>query len=388
MKQPISVLVAAMCCMLTIPAVKAAPDSTTIELAKSYFEKGGIAYSAGLFEEAIGWYSKAYETWPAPDFLYNIAQSYRLAGNCNQALFAYKLYLSLKEGDKNSPLTRDEQAAIEQLVKKLADCVANAGTPVAAQPSVPKLPSSTPQPAPQLPSVAPQPTSQPPNVAPQPTPPSTNVAPQSTNVAAQPTTPLQLSANLIPQSVEKSGILIVANANKSEINDLSVSTIKNLNARRVSLYAIGGIAKVDRGFEPAIAIGVDYPIQMKSFTFGLGAHISYSPLPYTDQIKFISTDSYLLELHPVVSATYQATARLSIRGQIGAGMVVLRDHEQYYPYISADRTITDLSLRSDIAVEYAITTKLIALIMPLDFSSTFDRSITQYDVLAGLGYRM
>src|SRR5689334_21971491 len=80
--------------------------------AEEAYTKGDTAYNLGRYDEAAEWFTKAYESWPQPEFLYNIAQSYRLGGNCKQALHFYKRFKSIKEKDKDAPLSKKKKAEI------------------------------------------------------------------------------------------------------------------------------------------------------------------------------------------------------------------------------------------------------------------------------------
>ena len=61
--------------------------------AKQFYLEGTKYYNLGNFKLAVENYTKAYEKKPDPVFLYNIAQSYRLANDFGQALFFYKSFL-------------------------------------------------------------------------------------------------------------------------------------------------------------------------------------------------------------------------------------------------------------------------------------------------------
>ena len=56
------------------------------------------------YDEAVAWFTKAYEAWQLNEFLYNIAQSYRLSGNCKKA---YEYYHLAHEGTKLPELLRN-----------------------------------------------------------------------------------------------------------------------------------------------------------------------------------------------------------------------------------------------------------------------------------------
>src|SRR6476660_9597129 len=102
-------------------SVASAQPAGDEKAAEDYFNKGNTAYNLGHFDEAVGWFTKAYEAWAQPEFLYNIAQSYRLGGNCKQALFFYKRFLSVKEKEGQT-LPPKKKAEIDKFVADLTEC--------------------------------------------------------------------------------------------------------------------------------------------------------------------------------------------------------------------------------------------------------------------------
>ena len=70
---------------------QAKPDSKTA--AKEHYARGTSYYDLGRYDDAIKEFEAAYQLKNDPAFLYNLAQSYRLAGNEERALHFYKTYL-------------------------------------------------------------------------------------------------------------------------------------------------------------------------------------------------------------------------------------------------------------------------------------------------------
>src|SRR4029078_10928221 len=104
----------------------------------------------------------------------------------------------------------------------------------------------------------------------------------------------------------------------------------------------------------------------------------------------------LLGMRAAVGVTYPVVNKLSLRGDLGIGIAMLRGLVEGNPFTESHHPgwFTMFSVRLGVAVEYAITPNVIATIAPLGlaFSPAPDglvfRSITQLDVLAGVGYRM
>jgi tetratricopeptide (TPR) repeat protein len=79
-------------------AVAQAPQTTE---AREHYRKGTAAYNLGKYANAAEEYERAYEITLDPALLFNVAQSYRLAGDNKKALLTYKSYLrSAPTGDR------------------------------------------------------------------------------------------------------------------------------------------------------------------------------------------------------------------------------------------------------------------------------------------------
>ena len=104
------------------------------QVAQDHFKRGNTAYNLARFDEAVEEFTKAYEAWPQPAFLYNIAQAYRLSGNCKQALYFYKRFRALKDRDTVHPLGADKSEELERFITQLTECAAKAERSAVAQP--------------------------------------------------------------------------------------------------------------------------------------------------------------------------------------------------------------------------------------------------------------
>jgi hypothetical protein len=126
------------------------------KVAEEHFTRGNTAYNLGRFDEAVEHFTKAYETWPQPEFLYNIAQSYRLARNCKQALHFYKRFRSLKDADTKSPLSAKKREEVERFISQLTECAAKADTTAGTPPDTIARPGNAPAGQPATPAAAPE----------------------------------------------------------------------------------------------------------------------------------------------------------------------------------------------------------------------------------------
>ncbi len=75
------------------------PTSTAVDTARAYTEAGLAAERAGDYDAAIRFYRDAYDLVPHPLLLFNLGQAHRLAGNAEEALRHYQLYLDADPRD-------------------------------------------------------------------------------------------------------------------------------------------------------------------------------------------------------------------------------------------------------------------------------------------------
>jgi tetratricopeptide (TPR) repeat protein len=85
-----------------------------LKASQSAFDRGQEAYVAGRFNEAASAFAEAYEQKPLPQFLYNIATSYDMAGDTMRAVQNYQLYLSMSPDAKDADKVRQH---IHKLLK-------------------------------------------------------------------------------------------------------------------------------------------------------------------------------------------------------------------------------------------------------------------------------
>jgi tetratricopeptide (TPR) repeat protein len=116
---------------------------------KRWYQEGTKRYNLGDFEEAIDAYKKGYDAKADPVFLFNIAQSYRLWGKPERAIFFYKSFLrNMPDAPNRAEVERriDEMQALQ---RTQGETEANAPPPVTPPATVtgpppPVLPEPTP----------------------------------------------------------------------------------------------------------------------------------------------------------------------------------------------------------------------------------------------------
>jgi tetratricopeptide (TPR) repeat protein len=97
-KSPLAVALAlTLVCLLAGRA--AAQDPAVKEQARALNDRGTAEYRLGYYDKAASLYEEAYRLLPDPALLYNIGQAYRMAGQRDKALVAYRSYLRTSAPD-------------------------------------------------------------------------------------------------------------------------------------------------------------------------------------------------------------------------------------------------------------------------------------------------
>jgi len=112
MRAPIVIAV-----VLVVGAASARADEADDVRARELAESAQRHFDLGEYEEAIAEYREAYQLSPRPGLLYNLAQAFRLQGDCLTATRMYRNYLRLEPDSKM-------RALVEQHLATLAECAA------------------------------------------------------------------------------------------------------------------------------------------------------------------------------------------------------------------------------------------------------------------------
>lgn len=92
-----------------------APDAKAVAL-KAY-QRGTAYYQQKEYDLAIEQFEAGYQAVPQAVFIYNIAQSHRLAGRPDRALPLYRQYLQLSPDAKNRAECEERIATLEKQLK-------------------------------------------------------------------------------------------------------------------------------------------------------------------------------------------------------------------------------------------------------------------------------
>ena len=339
---------AALCALVLAPALASAQPRTPEE----FYKEGETQYNLGEFQKAIEAFKKGFELETSDSkksaYLYNIAQSYRQAKDCSNAQFFYKRYLALKDNDTAKPLKPEKRAEIEERIKELEEC------------------------ARQQEAIRQKPPDQNPEDDPSRKPP-------------------------VPPPV-------VADVTPDEDTDTELTEKSDGTPRVISIRGLGGGAKISTGdldvpIQATAALFAGYPLALQpKLTLELGAGFTFTPVPYERTDTMESKSANLIAVFANVGATYHATPKIGIRGDVGLGGLFFTgvSESPFTNNAPTDGALGMFHVRVGVSGDFAITPNVIATITPIAFSYSPPKdgldesikSITALDFMVGLGYRM
>lgn len=114
-----------------VGAAAAAPDQADpAARARALFAEGDSHFRLREYDQAIARFKEAYRLEPAPLLLYNLAQAYRLAGDCRQAAWFYDRFAHSGADAAAIATAEAQRAAMRQCVARL-DATSAARRPAA-----------------------------------------------------------------------------------------------------------------------------------------------------------------------------------------------------------------------------------------------------------------
>jgi tetratricopeptide (TPR) repeat protein len=110
---------AAILAVLVTAAAPARADEPIPTKARALAETGRSAHDRGDYGRAIAAFKEAYVMAPSPALLFNLAQAYRLQGNCDDASLMYRRYLASGASDESSrAIAQSHLATVERCMHK------------------------------------------------------------------------------------------------------------------------------------------------------------------------------------------------------------------------------------------------------------------------------
>src|SRR3954469_14676459 len=104
--------------MALVAATGMARADEATATARDAYDKGMAHYHLEEYDAAIEEWERGFRAKPAPEFLYNIAQAYRLSKRPEKALSFYQKYLRVSPEAKNRPEVERQIAALKEVVDK------------------------------------------------------------------------------------------------------------------------------------------------------------------------------------------------------------------------------------------------------------------------------
>jgi len=95
-----------------------APPEVIPAKARALADRGRAYHDAGDYGNAIIAFKEAYVMAPSPGLLFNLAQAYRLQGNCDDAALMYRRYLTTAPGSQGRAIAEGHLDAVQRCAHK------------------------------------------------------------------------------------------------------------------------------------------------------------------------------------------------------------------------------------------------------------------------------
>jgi hypothetical protein len=369
------ILACAVVLSATSPVLAQSEPTGNKKKALEMFDRGKVQYDLGRWEQAADLWKQAYETFSAPEFLFNIAQAYRHKGDCQNGPFFYRRYLAARPNAKNR---REVEGYIEDLeaackAKQSAGGDAAGGERGRGGGAVEG---------------------------------GAGTGGTGTGGAGGPEDSEPTDGGREPGARE-----VAASEGGDDIDEAEGQEIEEraelppyrpqILAVRVSVGpSFPSLGTLDVGTLVSLTAGISHPISLGPILLEPGALVTYSPVPWEVQQSEAEGTAGLTGLLANLGAGYEFIPSLAGRADVGVGALVFSGlTEDGNPFLDmndfADGAIAMFHVRAALGVEYAITRNLLIQAQPVVFSYSPSRplredidSITRFEMLVGAGYRM
>ena len=374
-------MIAFVCGSLLVSAIAGAEPKT----AEEWFKEGETQYDLGNFDKAADAFKQAFsvETNESkrPAYLYNVAQAYRQGGKCKDAAFFYKRFLALKEGDTVKPLSAKTKEQTEKLVDEMEQCAkqqeASAGQP----------PTTTMHPDDGKTGTGSGTTT---------TGTGTMTAGTGTTTGAGPKTTHTTVATHEGEGEEGDG------EEGGGVTKSVTGAPKLVSARVVFGGAKLSAGGLDVPFGATFGVIAGYPIQINpQLRIDAGLALMESPVGYTNSFTLAKQTASFFSVLANAGATYTVAPKIGVRGDVGAGLLVLSGIDQMgSPFTEGGAGTTGAlvmpALRIGASADYEITPNIVGTVTPFALTYAPAKSglrsdisaFTRIDFMVGVGYRM
>jgi hypothetical protein len=342
-----------------------------------WYKEGENQYNLGEFDKAAEAFKQGFslETDDAkkPAFLYNVAQAYRQANKCKDAVFFYKRFLSMKDSGTGKALSDDKHKEIEGLINELDACARN-------QEALAKKP------------------------------PENTMTPGSDNTTGKTPIPTAKTPPTTTTTGTKTGPKVGENTNEGDNNDDEEGSLHKGVTGGPKLVA----ARAELGGSKVTAGGLDVPIQPAFLLYGgypipvnaklrvdVGLLFGLKPMPYTNSITNAKETGSMTQVFANAGGTYAVAPKISARADLGLGLLFFGGiQEMGNPFTQAGEatsgTLAMFAVRAAVSADYELTPNIVATVTPFGFTYSPAKSglrediksITSIDFLIGVGYRM
>ncbi len=161
--------------------------------------------------------------------------------------------------------------------------------------------------------------------------------------------------------------------------------------------AMLGMGNLDVPAQLSIRLGASYPMSFGGVGVAPGLLINYTPIKFEDRATgTASLTSVLLN----VTGTYAVTDQITGRAELGFGVLIFGGLIEGNPFTEGGASTTGAlsmpNVRFALGVDYQINDSLAASVTPIAFASSKPKeglneaidTITRFDVLVGIGYRL
>ena len=364
------------------------------------YKKGTIKYNLGEWTEAIALFKLAFETYPDAAFLFNIAQSYRQADDCQQGAFFYKRYLALKPDAVNKSEVKGFIRTLEATCKK-RDALAARNAEAAAAAEAAKAKAAAAEAAAEAKAKAEADAEAEAEAK------AAADAKAKADADAAAAAAAANSNNTVTTGTEGTAAATGTEGTEGTLAVESGGDIgmvadgsPSLFVARVSLgSAIMSIAGLDTEPQMNISLGGGYPFHFGSITVDAGALISYTTANWESPS---ATGSASLTAFLVnAGASMPVADKIRVNGEVGMGMMVYSGLDvPGNVFVNegqmAKGSLSSASFRLALGAEYAINNNLTVSLQPLvlSFSPAADGmregidNVNSYQALLGVGYKM
>jgi len=359
--------------LILLPALAWAGPKT----ADQWYEEGANQFTLGNFDKAIDAFKQGFslesEESKKANYLYNIAQVYRQAHDCNNSLFFYKRYLAAKATDTVKPIPPERKRQVEGFISEADACVKQQ-TRLSEKPPVNNVPPDGDEKV------------------------DKDRGDKDRGDRGRP----------VPDTGHKETRPPVATAQKVDSDgdeeDTGVTKVATGGQPRfISARVIGGGSKVSAGsisvpVQATFGLVAGYPIPINPrLTLEAGAAFTFTPAPYQGGATMnVSKTGALWGVMANAAATYEVIPNLGVRADLGLGALLFAGISESPFTANAETTgaLTMFHTRVAVSADYAVTPNLVLTAMPGAFTYSpaasgiaGGGSIISYDFMVGIGYR-